>query len=184
LVASVFALIPQLFGCAPAARLECRESSLANSASAAEAPGATRLEQAEQEPARHRAERIAHAAEHRRSKTFQREQCTDVIARQGDRRYQDAGDGADGRRSAERQGRHRCGVDPDERPAKLRIGVLQTIASRQLASFSSALTRGHPQLLVASHGLSGFEFLEFRLRASPLPTEFRDDFLRWMVPSG
>jgi DNA-binding transcriptional LysR family regulator len=31
---------------------------------------------------------------------------------------------------------------------KLRVGVLQTIASRQLAAFSSALTRGRPQLIL------------------------------------
>jgi len=36
----------------------------------------------------------------------------------------------------------------ESRPAKLRVGVLQTIASRHLASFSSALTRGRPGLMV------------------------------------
>jgi DNA-binding transcriptional LysR family regulator len=34
----------------------------------------------------------------------------------------------------------------ESRPAKLRLGVLQTIASRQLASFSGALSHGRPDL--------------------------------------
>jgi DNA-binding transcriptional LysR family regulator len=36
----------------------------------------------------------------------------------------------------------------ENRPVKLRIGVLQTIAGRQLASFSSALTRARPDLIL------------------------------------
>ena len=36
----------------------------------------------------------------------------------------------------------------ESRPLKLRIGVLQTIASRQLADFSSALSRGRPGLVL------------------------------------
>jgi hypothetical protein len=53
-----------------------------------------RFEQPEQQSARNSAKRIAHAAEHRGRKSLQRQQRTDIVTRERDRRDQDTGDRA------------------------------------------------------------------------------------------
>ena len=83
--------------------------------------GAERFQQSEQEPADDGAERIAHAAQHRSGKALQGEQCADIVARQGDRRDEDAGDRTDGGGAAEGQRHDGRGVDADQ-PRRKPVG--------------------------------------------------------------
>ena len=73
-----------------------------------------RLDQAEEEAADERPDRVAHAAEHRGGEALERQRDADVVAGVGDRRDEDPGERAD--RGGEREGErhHPVGVDADE----------------------------------------------------------------------